>query len=90
MSRQDFSSFANSLLNKEVEVITSQGTYSGTLLEVGRDVIILQSRINGMSTHLAIRIELIVAIFRLPTGHQGGPFWGPTPGGEQESTNRQR
>lgn len=77
MSQQDFHHFAHSLIGQEVEVITTEGTYSGTLLSVGGDSIILRSRINGRLVRLAIRIALIVALFRLVTGRRG-PIWGPS------------
>ncbi|MCQ6282048.1 hypothetical protein [Bacillus sp. EB600] len=88
MSRQgqNFNTFAHGLLNKEVEVITSEGTYTGTLVYVGSDTIILQSRIRGRSVRLAIRIALIVALFRLTTNQRG--LWsGPSESGNESSDN---
>ncbi|WP_203363699.1 DUF2642 domain-containing protein [Bacillus sp. REN10] len=75
MSQQDFHRFTQSLVGQEVEVITTEGTYSGTLLSVGSDSIVLQTRMNGRLVRLAIRIALIVALFRLISGHRG-PVWG--------------
>lgn len=91
MSRksQNFNTFAQGLLNKEVEVITSEGTYTGTLVYVGADTIILQSRIRGRSVRLAIRIALIVALFRLITGRRG-PFWSDSSEHHDESSDNSR
>ena len=74
-SHQDFKRFAYGLVNQEVEVITSEGTYTGTLLSVGGDSIILRRRIRGRSERLAIRIAQIVAISRFATTPPRGPFW---------------
>ncbi len=73
-SHQDFKRFAYGLVNQEVEVITSEGTYTGTLLSVGGDSIILRRRIRGRSERLAIRIAQIVALSRFATSPRG-PFW---------------
>lgn len=82
----DFESFTHSLLNKEVEVITRDGTYVGTLTEVGSDIIVLRTRVRGQLVRLAIRIALIIAIFRVRMGPRG-PFWGPGPGEAFESSS---
>ncbi|MBM7652106.1 DUF2642 domain-containing protein [Neobacillus cucumis] len=68
MNRKDFMHFASELVGKEVEVITNRETYTGTLEYVGSDHIILATRINGRRVRLAIRIALIIALFRLFTG----------------------
>ena len=77
MSEINFHQIAHELLNKEVEVVTTQGSFTGRLLEVGRDVLVLESRGRIRSRVLAVRIELIVAIFRVEQV-QRGPFgFGP-------------
>lgn len=68
MSNQDFKHFASELVGEEVEVITSQGTFTGTLEYVGGDNIILNTRIRGRLVRLAIRIALIIALFRFAIG----------------------
>jgi hypothetical protein len=68
MSKQDFVHFASQLVGGEVEVITSNGTFTGTLEYVGNDSIILSTRIRGRRVRLAIRIALIIALFSLLTG----------------------
>ena len=68
MSKQDFVHFASQLVGEEVEVITSNGTFTGTLEYVGNDSIILSTRIRGRRVRLAIRIALIIALFSLLTG----------------------
>jgi hypothetical protein len=75
MNKQHFNEIANGLINKEVEVITTERTFTGTLLQVGSDVIILRTQIRGRSVHIAIRIALIVGILRLKHEHRGS-FWG--------------
>lgn len=71
MDNQDFRSFAKELVGQEVEVITSEGTYTGTLLSVGSDTIIMRARIRGRLVRLLIRIALITALFRLVLGTRG-------------------
>lgn len=73
MSKQDFVQFASKLKGQEVEVITNNGTYKGTLEYVGSDNIIIRTRMRGRIVRLAIRIALIIAIFRL-AGRRGFPF----------------
>ncbi|NHM30709.1 hypothetical protein [Neobacillus terrae] len=65
MSNQDFKSEAYSLVGQEVEVVTTEGRYTGTLMSVGSDSLILQTRIRGRLVRLIIRLALIVALFRL-------------------------
>ncbi|MFY4775630.1 hypothetical protein [Metabacillus sp. RGM 3146] len=65
MSSQNFVQFASEHKGEEVEVITSQGTYTGTLEYAGSDHIIIRSRIRGRIVRLAIRVALIVGLFRL-------------------------
>jgi hypothetical protein len=73
-----FHQIAHELLKKEVEVVTLQGNFTGRLLEVGRDVIVLESRGRGRERILGIRIETIVAIFRVENFIPRGPFgFGP-------------
>jgi hypothetical protein len=69
-----FHQIAHELLKKEVEVITVQGNFNGSLIEVGRDIIIVESRGRIRHVHLIIRIDNIVAIFRseqMPRGPFG-------------------
>lgn len=72
--KTDFLSNAHELIGEEVEVITSEGTYTGTLLSVGSDVIILRTRIRGRIVRLLIRIALIVALFRFIVTERRNPF----------------
>jgi len=64
MSNQDFKSEAYRLVGQEVEVITTEGRYTGTLMSVGSDSLVLQTRIRGRLVRLIIRLALIVALFR--------------------------
>jgi hypothetical protein len=73
MSEVSFHQLAHDLLRKEVEVVTLQGTFSGRLDEVGKDIIVLETRGRGRSMAVAIRIETIVAIFRVEQMPRG-PF----------------
>lgn len=65
MSGENFLSNARRLVGQEVEVITTEGTYTGTLLSVGSDTLVMQTRIRGRVVRLIIRLALIVALFRL-------------------------
>jgi hypothetical protein len=86
MDSQNFNQLANRLINKEVEVITTERTLTGTLLHVGNDTIILRTRIRGRLVRVALRIALIVGLFRFKPEHRG-PFWGePTPHEDEESS----
>lgn len=69
-----FNTFAHSLLNQEVEVVTTGGTYTGTIVEVESDTIFLQSRVRGQSVRMAIRTAFIVTIFQV-VHEPRGPFW---------------
>ncbi|WP_160718845.1 hypothetical protein [Bacillus sp. USDA818B3_A] len=81
MSELDFHEVAHELLKKEVEVVTLQGNFVGRLLEVGRDVIVLETRGRVSLRVLAIRIETIVAIFRVENLGPRRPFgFGPGEG----------
>ncbi|MEH7414563.1 DUF2642 domain-containing protein [Neobacillus drentensis] len=83
MTELNFHQIALELLKKEVEVVTLQGNFVGRLLDVGRDVIVLESRGRVRHRVLAIRIETIVAIFRVETIGPRGPFgFGPGEPGE--------
>lgn len=68
MNRENFISQAHRLVGQDVEVVTTEGTYSGTLLSVGSDSLVLETRIRGRVVRMIIRIALIVALFRLITG----------------------
>jgi small nuclear ribonucleoprotein (snRNP)-like protein len=61
-------------LNKEVEVVTTEGTYTGTLVHVESDAIILQTMMRGRTVRMAIRIAFIVTIFEV-VPEPRGPFW---------------
>lgn len=74
MAEINFHQLAHELLKREVEVVTLQGTYTGRLLEVGQDVIVLETRGRMRSTLVAIRIETIVALFRVEHMPRRGPF----------------
>lgn len=64
MSRENFLSKAHRLVGKNVEIITTEGTYRGTLLSVGSDSLVLETRIRGRIVRMLIRLALIVALFR--------------------------
>ncbi|PFO09644.1 hypothetical protein COJ85_01455 [Bacillus sp. AFS076308] len=68
MSNQSFVRFASELVGEEVEVITNNETFTGTLEYVGSDHLILVTRVRGRRVRLAIRIALIIALFRLLSG----------------------
>ncbi|WP_040209297.1 hypothetical protein [Neobacillus jeddahensis] len=68
-----FHQIAHELLKKEVEIVTVQGTFTGRLLEVGKDVLVLESRGRIRPRLVAVRIDVIVAIFRVEQ-FQRGPF----------------
>jgi hypothetical protein len=87
MTKQDFNQIANGLVDKEIEVITTEGTYTGTLLFVGNDTIILRTRIRGRIVRFAIRIAAIVGLFRFRHEHRE-PFWGqPMPQQNEEESS---
>jgi hypothetical protein len=65
MSNTNFISNANRLIGQDVEVITTEGRYTGTLLSVGSDSLVLQTRMGGRLVRLVFRIALIVALFSL-------------------------
>jgi small nuclear ribonucleoprotein (snRNP)-like protein len=68
MSSENFIQEAHRLVGKEVEVITTEGTYRGTLLSVGSDSLVLETIISGRRIRMIIRIALIIALFRLIRG----------------------
>ncbi|MEO2074066.1 MAG: hypothetical protein ABGX20_01420 [Bacillus sp. (in: firmicutes)] len=74
MTEINFHQLAHELIKREVEVVTLQGTFTGRLLEVGSDVIVLETRGRMRSTIVAIRIETIVALFRVEQHRPRGPF----------------
>ncbi|MGX9135009.1 hypothetical protein ACWV26_11625 [Rummeliibacillus sp. JY-2-4R] len=65
---KEFKHFASEIVGNEVEVITSDGTFTGTLEYVGSDSIILLTRRRGRRVRMVIRIALIIALFSLFTG----------------------
>ncbi|MDP4086244.1 MAG: DUF2642 domain-containing protein [Bacillota bacterium] len=65
MSSKNFLDNAYQLIGQEVEVITVEGSYTGTLISAGSDSLVLETRIRGRLVRLFIRIALIVALFRL-------------------------
>jgi hypothetical protein len=82
----NFHHIAHELIKKEVEVVTLQGNFVGRLLEVGRDVLVIESRGRIQNRLLGIRIETIVAIFRVENRIPRGPF-GFGPGEVEESSD---
>ena len=68
MSSENFIQEAHRLVGKDVEVITTEGTYRGTLLSVGSDSLVLETIISGRRIRMIIRIALIIALFRLIRG----------------------
>ncbi|XJZ27608.1 hypothetical protein ACF5W4_01780 [Bacillota bacterium Lsc_1132] len=68
MSGENFINQAHRLVGQEVEIITTEGVYSGTLLSAGRDFLVLETRISGRIVRMIIRFALIVALFRLIRG----------------------
>ncbi|ETI66377.1 DUF2642 domain-containing protein [Neobacillus vireti] len=73
MTETNFHQIAHELLNKDVEVITLRGDFSGRLINVGTDVIVLERRGRFRPVNLAIRIETIVLIYRAEPMPRG-PF----------------
>jgi hypothetical protein len=82
MTEKVFHHVAHEHLSKEVEIITVQGTFNGRIEEIGGDFLILHTRGRGFPLNIAIRIEAIVAIFRVEHFPRG-PF-GFNPGIEDE------
>lgn len=62
MKEKQFHHHCHEYVNKDVEVITLQGTFEGRVIEVSRDVLIIESRMPGRSGRSLVRIESIVAI----------------------------
>ncbi|WP_148660390.1 hypothetical protein [Anoxybacteroides amylolyticum] len=56
---------ARHLVGHTVRVITVHGTFTGTLLSVGNDFLVMRVRIGGRLRRLLIRLALIIALFRL-------------------------
>lgn len=73
MKDKSFVQISRQLLDKEVEVITIQGSFEGILVEVGSDVIVLERRRGQRPLRVIIRIEAIVALHRLEIMPRG-PF----------------
>lgn len=65
MSEKTFNQIAQEYLNEEVEIVTLQGNFSGRMLSVSQDTIILENRMRGRPLKVMIRIETIVALYRL-------------------------
>lgn len=76
MRKEWFNKEARALVGQHVEVVTTNGTYTGTLLSVGSNFIIMRTRIRGQLVRLLIRIALIIALFRLIGGGTGGGLFG--------------
>ncbi|MDP4084097.1 MAG: hypothetical protein Q8934_05715 [Bacillota bacterium] len=64
MGEKTFYQGAHPYLNKQVEIITTQGTFSGKLLSISQDVVILQSMMRMRPRDIVIRVEQIVALYR--------------------------
>lgn len=94
MHERTFHQIAHQLLKKEVEVITVQGNFNGRLIEVGKDIIIVESRGRIRHVLLTIRIETIVAIFRSEPMPRGPFGFNPGDDGreheEHESSSSER
>jgi small nuclear ribonucleoprotein (snRNP)-like protein len=73
-NQSNFNTYVRSLLNHEVEIVTTQGTYIGTLVQVDADTVYLQTRMRGQSVRIAIRTAFIVTIFPV-IQEQRAPFW---------------
>ncbi|NRD79537.1 DUF2642 domain-containing protein [Bacillus sp. BRMEA1] len=73
MSENTFHSFAQNLVEEEVNVITTRGDFNGRLISVGKDVILLQNRMGPQHLTLGIRIAEIVVLHRAELGPRG-PF----------------
>lgn len=84
MNEKTFHVIAQDHLKKEVEVVTVQGTYTGRLLFIGKDFIVLESRGRMREVEIAIRIEFIVAIFKVESFPRGAFGFGPFGGGHEE------
>lgn len=68
---------ARHLVGHTVRVITVHGTFTGTLLSVGNDFLVMRVRIGGRLRRLLIRLALIIALFRFfgsfSTGYERSP-----------------
>lgn len=73
MNENTFYYYAHEHVNEEVNVITTQGSFEGRLLSVGKDVILIQNRMVPRPLKIIIRIEEIVALHRAELGPRG-PF----------------
>lgn len=64
MSEKYFHHLAHQYLNKNVEIITTQGEFNGELLSVHKDIVILRSFLRMRNQlEIIIRIDQIVAFF---------------------------
>ncbi|WP_026677200.1 DUF2642 domain-containing protein [Fictibacillus gelatini] len=54
---------ARRLINERVQVDTERQVFRGRLVMVGRDIIIVQIRVNGCNERAIIRICEIIALF---------------------------
>lgn len=88
MSENTFHHFALEHVNEEVNVITTQGSLEGRLLNVGRDVILLQNRMGPRPLRFIIRIEEIVALHRAELGPRGAFGFMPRPEFEESSSEK--
>ncbi len=68
MNGENFKKQAYRLVGQEVEVITTEGRYQGTLISVGSDSLVLETRVRGRLVRMIIRLALIVALIRLFRG----------------------
>ncbi|WP_206435586.1 DUF2642 domain-containing protein [Siminovitchia acidinfaciens] len=55
---------ANDLVGEKVRVITVHGTFTGKLVDVNSDSIIMHVNISGRIRRILIRLALIIALFR--------------------------
>lgn len=96
MAERHFHHKAHEHVEKEIEVITLQGNFTGRLIEVQGDILVLETRGRMRPVILFIRIETVVAIYQvepMPMGpfgfNPGGGEFGPGPGpGPTESSDR--
>jgi hypothetical protein len=88
MSENTFHHFAHEHVNEEVNVITTQGNFEGRLLSVGKDVVLLQTRMGPRPLRFIIRIQEIVALHRAELGPRGPFGFMPRPNEIEESSER--
>lgn len=71
MKKSDFIQFAHRLLGDEVQVVTTVGPYFGKLKFVGDDVLGLKTHMGGNQERVVIRIEEVVALFKIQHDGRG-------------------